>query len=84
MTRYLIFAVLLGIALPVNNPAHFGGFFAGIVLGYGFHKELQLLRLHRLTLALFGLGVAASIASVALSATSPVWKQVRAHEQLRE
>ncbi|HEY3495592.1 MAG TPA: rhomboid family intramembrane serine protease [Polyangiaceae bacterium] len=77
LTRYLIFAVLLGLLLPVNTPAHLGGFFAGILLGFLFHREQVRLRLHRLMTVLAGLCLLASVVSVALSVLSPNARQIR-------
>lgn len=77
LTRYLIFAVLLGLLLPVNTPAHLGGFFAGIVLGFLLHREQVRLRLHRVMLALAGICLISSVASVALSVASPFTREIR-------
>jgi membrane associated rhomboid family serine protease len=70
LMRCLFFAVLLGLALPVNTPAHLGGFFAGIVLGFLLYKEQMRLHLHRVTAILAGICLLASALSVTLSA---VW-----------
>jgi membrane associated rhomboid family serine protease len=84
LVRYLIFAVLLGVVLPVNTPAHLGGFFAGILLGFGLHREQVRLRLHRLAGALAGISLLASVASVALSARSGFWQTFRQMESQPE
>jgi rhomboid protease GluP len=84
LVRYLFFAVLLGLALPVNTPAHLGGFFAGILLGFLLYKELTRLHLHRIMLVFAGICLLASVASVALSANSFAWQSVRAGELQRE
>ena len=80
LVRMLIYAVLLGLAFPVDNAAHLGGFFVGILLGFGLHVELRRFRLHRTMAALAALMVMASVGSVVLSTLSPVWKdpEVRA------
>jgi membrane associated rhomboid family serine protease len=61
----------------VNTPAHLGGFFAGIVLGFLLYKEQLRLRLRRTMLVFAGVCLLASVASVALSARSYVWQLVR-------
>jgi rhomboid protease GluP len=84
LTRYLIFAVLLGVLLPVNTPAHLGGLFAGIALGFVLHREHVRLRLHRIMAILAGLSLLSSVASVALSSRSLFWQAIRAGEVQRE
>ena len=84
LVRYLVFAVLLGLALPVNTPAHLGGFFAGGVLGFLLDREQARLRLRRTMQVLAGICLLASVASVALSARSPAWQYLRAYEAQRE
>jgi membrane associated rhomboid family serine protease len=84
LVRMLIYAVLLGLAFPVDNAAHLGGFFAGILLGFGLHVELRRLRLHRTMAALAVLMVMASVTSVVLSSLSPVWKDERVRALIGE
>jgi membrane associated rhomboid family serine protease len=84
LVRMLIYAVLLGLAFPVDNAAHLGGFFVGILLGFGLHVELRRLRLHRTMAVLAALGVLASVGSVVLSNLSPVWKDERVRALIGE
>jgi membrane associated rhomboid family serine protease len=84
LTRYVAFALILGIALPVNTPAHLGGFFAGMVIAFGLSKEMMTLRLHRTMTVLAALFLVASVASVALSAMSPQSAKVAQDERERE
>jgi rhomboid protease GluP len=84
LVRMLIYAVLLGLAFPVDNAAHLGGFFVGILLGFGLHVELRRFRLHRTMAVLAVLMVAASVASVVLSNLSPVWKDERVRALIGE
>ncbi|HYP90255.1 MAG TPA: rhomboid family intramembrane serine protease [Polyangiaceae bacterium] len=83
LVNYLVYAVILSFMLPVNTAAHIGGFFAGILLGGAFEWERQPHQRAKLMLALAGLCFAASVGSLALSARSPVWKQVRQIEMSR-
>jgi rhomboid protease GluP len=77
----LIMAFMLGYMFPnVDNAAHVGGFVAGVVLGLLLELERQPRRRDRLITALAGLGALAAVASIVLSARSPVWKQVRVME----
>jgi len=84
LVRYLIYAVLLALLLNVNTAAHLGGFAAGILLGFGFHEERARIGLTRLISAGAAIALVASIGSVALSATSPVWQAFRAYELQHE
>lgn len=80
LLQNLIYAVILGIALPVNNAAHLAGFAIGFAAGYALEKE----RVQRLTTRVFGvlawLGALASIGSVILCSQSPVWHALRERE----
>jgi len=84
LVRMLIYAVLLGLAFPVDNAAHLGGFFVGILLGFGLHVELRRFRLHRTMAALAVLMVLSSVASVLLSNLSHVWKDERVRALIGE
>jgi len=84
LVNYLVYAVILSVMLPVNTAAHIGGFFAGIVVGALFEREKQPHRRAGLMLAVAGVCFVASVGSVVLSATSPVWKQVRQAELARD
>ena len=85
LTQMVLYAVLLTLALPgVDTGAHFGGFFAGIALGFAFYVEQRKLRLNRLMAILGVLGVLASAASIVLSSLSPEWKAARQYELLQQ
>jgi membrane associated rhomboid family serine protease len=84
LVNYLVYAVILSLMLPVNTAAHIGGFFAGIVVGALFEREKQPHRRAGMMLAVAGVCLLASVGSVVLSATSPVWKQVRRAELARD
>jgi membrane associated rhomboid family serine protease len=74
----LIMACMLGFVFSnVDNAAHLGGFAAGLVLGLLLEVEPQPRKRDGLMTALAALGVLAVLASIALSARSPVWKEVR-------
>ncbi|HLV68880.1 MAG TPA: rhomboid family intramembrane serine protease [Polyangiaceae bacterium] len=80
----LVYALIIGFMLRVNTAAHLGGFAMGGLLGYLFERE----RVRPLTTQLLGalavIGIVASLGSVVLSMTSPLWREVRAMELLRE
>jgi membrane associated rhomboid family serine protease len=67
----------------VNNAAHAGGLAAGALLGFLFTKEPRRLRLDVPFGILAALLLALTAASIALSAASPYWKQIRAIEITR-
>ena len=75
---------ILGVAFPVNNAAHIGGLVSGAVLGYLFTKEPRRLKLDRMFSVLAALSLLLALASVALSAASPIWRMVRTQEMSRE
>ena len=78
----LILAGALAFFVPnVDNSAHGGGFLAGLVLGILLELERQPRKRDRLMTALAVLGLLAVVASVVLSARSPVWKAYRSAEQ---
>jgi membrane associated rhomboid family serine protease len=84
LVNYLVYAAIIGYVMPVNNAAHVGGFFAGIAVGALFEREPQPRRRDGLMKVLAGLCLLACVGSVALSARSPVWKQVREAELQRQ
>ncbi len=77
----LIMAFLLGYVFRnVDNAAHLGGFVSGLVLGLLLELERQPHKRSRLMAGLAGLGLLAVLASIALSARSPVWRELRQSE----
>ena len=83
LIQNLVLALILALAQRVNTAAHLGGFAVGILLGFLFERE----RRHQLVTQLFGaLAIAsamASIAAVAVSMASPLWREIRTEELLR-
>jgi rhomboid protease GluP len=87
----LIMAFALAYFVPnVDNSAHAGGFVAGLAIGILLELERRPRQRDRLMAGLAAAGVLAAVASIVLSASSPVWKMVkrleaeRAEEQERE
>lgn len=76
----VVMALVVGIALQVNNAAHAGGFVAGLPLGYLFYRERRPERLRWLVNALALASVLASLGSLVLSQRSPWWR-VFEHEE---
>jgi membrane associated rhomboid family serine protease len=80
----IVWVVILAFMGPVNNAAHAGGLATGAVLGFLFSKEPRKLKLDPVFALLAGLLLLLSVASVALSAASPVWRSFRSQEMSRE
>lgn len=77
----LIMAFMLGFVFrSVDNAAHVGGFGSGLVLGLLLELERQPHKRARLMGGLALLGIVAVLASVALSAGSPAWREQRRKE----
>jgi len=77
----LFMAFLLGYMFrSVDNAAHVGGFVTGLLLGLLLELERRPHKRGRLLASLAGLGFVAVLASIALSAASPIWRQMRAVE----
>ncbi len=74
---------IIALMFPANNVAHLGGAIAGALLGFAFSKEPRKLKLDVPFGILAVLLVLASIGSVVLSTTSPIWRAVREQEQNR-
>ncbi len=70
--------------LSANNAAHVGGLACGALFGFLFSKEPRKLRLDLPFGLIAGLLLALSLASVVLSALSPVWRVVREQENSRD
>lgn len=77
LVRVVVYAAIFAFALPVNNAAHIGGALAGFPLGYAFYKEKRPWQRRWLFGGLAALLVVASLASIALSLRSPLWRVVR-------
>lgn len=81
LLQQLAYALILGLLMRVNTAAHLGGFAIGIGLGAMFERE----RVKPLVSMLFStaavLAALASVASIALSFSSPLWQMVREYSQ---
>ncbi len=83
LTRVVIYAAIFAFALPVNNAAHAGGFFAGVPLGVLFYRENRPWRRSRLFSVVAGVVLLASLGSIAASHRSPAWQELRRIELAR-
>lgn len=88
--RLLISNLIVAVALAfiaqganfrVDHAAHLGGFVAGFVIGLALELERQPMRRDRVFAIFAGVCVLASVASLVLSARSPVWKPLREAEE---
>ncbi|MEI9940423.1 MAG: rhomboid family intramembrane serine protease [Pseudomonadota bacterium] len=84
LVQNLVWIVVLGFMGSVNNAAHVGGLIAGALLGFLFNKEPRKLNLDAAFAVVAAVLVVISLASVALSAASPIWRLVRSQELSRE
>jgi len=84
LIQNLVWLAILAFMSSVNNAAHAGGLATGALLGFLFTKESRKLKLDPVFGAIAGLLLVLSVASVALSAVSPIWRVVRAQEMSRE
>ena len=84
LVQNLVWLAILAFMRSVNNAAHAGGLATGALLGFLFTKESRNLKLNLPFGVFAGLLLVLSVASVALSAASPIWRVVRAQEMSRE
>jgi membrane associated rhomboid family serine protease len=84
LLRFAVYAVAFAFAFPVNNAAHLGGFVAGFPIGFLLQRERRPERRQRVFAILAAICVIASLASIVLSATSPIWKVRKAIELERD
>jgi rhomboid protease GluP len=77
LIQQLAYALVLGLLMRVNTAAHLGGFALGVGLGALFERE----RVRPMVTAVFSamavLAVLASVSSIVLSVSSPLWQMVR-------
>jgi rhomboid protease GluP len=84
LVQNLVWIVVLSFMGSVNNAAHVGGLITGALLGFLFNKEPRKLNLDRAFGVVAAVLVVLSLASVALSAVSPIWRLVKNQEMGRE
>jgi rhomboid protease GluP len=88
--RLLISNLIVAVALAfvaqganfrIDHAAHLGGFVTGFLIGLLWVWEPQPMRRDRILAIFAGICVLASVASLVLSARSPVWKLLREREE---
>lgn len=84
LVQNLVWVVVLSFMGSVNNAAHVGGLAAGALLGFLFNKEPRKLNLDAPFAVAATILVVLSLASVGLSAASPIWRLVKSQEMSRE
>jgi rhomboid protease GluP len=77
LSNLIMAGVLAYVVQGVDNAAHVAGFLSGLLLGLLLELERQPRRRDRLLAGLAAVGVMAALASIALSARSPVWKVLK-------
>jgi rhomboid protease GluP len=80
LAQFVAYAVAFALLVSVNNAAHIGGFVLGYPLGRLFYLEKRPWRRAWWFRGFAVVCVAAGVASVALSAASDVWRELRAEE----
>ncbi len=72
LLRLVVYGVAFALIAPVNNAAHLGGLVSGVLLGFLFEKQKRRALSDRIYLVLGAALMLLSIASIALSALSPL------------
>jgi len=80
----VIWIVLLSFMGSINNAAHVGGLVVGALMGFLFNREPRKLNLDRALGVLATVLVLVSLAGIALSAASPIWRMLRTDEMSRQ
>ena len=84
LLQNVVWIVVLSFMGSVNNAAHVGGLVVGALLGFLFNREPRKLNLDTAFAVVAAILVVLSLASVALSAASPIWRLVKGQESSRE
>jgi len=84
LLQNVVWIVVISFMGSVNNAAHVGGLVVGALLGFLFNREPRKLNLDTAFAVVAAILVVLSLASVALSAASPIWRLVKGQESSRE
>ena len=84
LLQNVIWIVMISFLGSINNAAHVGGLIAGALFGFLFNKEPRKPNLDAPFAVVATVLVVVSVASVALSAASPIWRLVRSDEMRRQ
>jgi rhomboid protease GluP len=81
VSNLILVVALAYFASNIDHAAHVGGFVSGFLIGLGLELEPQPRRRDRLMAIPAGILVVASVASIALSVSSPMWKEVKQRQE---
>lgn len=83
LVRTIVYSLAFGLIMPINQPAHFGGLFAGCALGALFELESRPWRIRGLMAGVLVLSLASSVGSIVLSLVSGAHLPLREAEEAR-
>ncbi len=83
LVRAIVYSLAFGLIIRINQLAHFGGLFAGCILGALYELERRPWKMRGLMAGLLVLSLTASVGSVVLSLLSRAHVPIRQAEEAR-